>query len=152
MKAALAAGIGSHVEGYVGGVVDSRYAGPLKLSGTVMSIVKGDIQAEVEVVIKEGSLQIIVPQKRKAYRTEGDYTRLGLKPREADIVMVKLGYLDPELYAMQKDWMLALTPGGADQDIEHLKFKRIERPMFPFDKNMPEPDLSAKLVPPSDDL
>lgn len=152
VKAALAAGVGNHVEGFAGAAVDNRYAGPVNISGIVDTIVKGNIDAEVEVVIKEGSLQIIVTQKRKSYRTEGDFTRLGLKPRDVDIVMVKLGYLDPELYAMQKDWMMALTPGGADQDIEHLPFKRIQRPMFPFDKNMPEPDLSAKLVPSSDNL
>jgi microcystin degradation protein MlrC len=42
---------------------------------------------------------------------------------------------------------LALTPGGVDQNLERLPFKRIQRPMFPFDKNMKAPDLSAKLVP-----
>ena len=60
--------------------------------------------------------------------------------------MVKLGYLDPELYAMQKDWMMALTPGGADQDIEHLEFKHIIRPMYPFDKDMSRPNLKAVLI------
>lgn len=41
---------------------------------------------------------------------------------------------------------MALTPGGVDQDLERLTFKRIQRPMFPFDKNMPMPDLKARLV------
>ena len=61
--------------------------------------------------------------------------------------MVKIGYLVPELYDMRGDWIMALTPGGVDQDLERLTFKRINRPMFPFDKDMPEPDLKAKLVP-----
>jgi microcystin degradation protein MlrC len=42
---------------------------------------------------------------------------------------------------------MALTPGGVDQDIVHLPFKRIQRPMFPFDKDMKEPDLKARLIP-----
>jgi len=148
---ALKAGIGGYVQGYAGAIVDHRFAGPVKLSGTVQAIYKGDKEAEVEVVIKAGSLQVIVIKKRKAYRTEADFTRLGLKPREASIVIVKLGYLDPDLYAMRADWMLALTPGGADQDLESLPFKRIQRPMFPFDKQMAAPDLTAKLVPASDE-
>ncbi len=90
---------------------------------------------------------MIVTQKRKPYHKEIDFTRLGLRPREADIVVVKIGYLEPELYAMRADWILALTPGGVDQDLERLPYKRIERPMFPFDKDMKEPDLSAKWVP-----
>ena len=65
---------------------------------------------------------------------------------EMDLVMVKMGYLEPDLYAMQADWMMALTPGGVDQNLEGLTYKRIRRPMFPFDKNMAEPDLTAKLV------
>jgi microcystin degradation protein MlrC len=59
---------------------------------------------------------------------------------------VKIGYLEPELYAMQKDWLLALTPGGVDQDLARLPYKRIKRPMFPLDKEMADPDLSARLI------
>lgn len=62
-------------------------------------------------------------------------------------VVVKLGYLDPDLYNAKADWMLALTPGGADQDLEHLSFKRIHHPVFPFEKDMAELDLKAKLIP-----
>jgi microcystin degradation protein MlrC len=150
VEKALAAGVGHQVEGFAGAKVDHRFAGPVKLHGIVQAILTGDKEAEAEIVIKVGSLQIIVTKKRKAYRTEADYTRLGLNPRKADIVMVKLGYLDPELYAMRADWMLALTPGGADQDIENLKFKRIQRPMFPFDKKMATPNLTARFIPLSD--
>ena len=103
-------------------------------------------------VVKVGSVQVIVTQKRKPYHKEIDFTRLGLQPRKSDIVVVKIGYLEPELYAMRADWLLALTPGGVDQNIEKLPYKRIERPMFPLDKDMKAPDLSAKLVPLSDYL
>lgn len=147
VKKAIAAGVGGQVEGKAGAVVDHRFAPPVPLQGTVESIVKGDRDAEVEVVVKVGSVHVIVTQKRKPYHKEADFTRLGLKPRESDIVVVKIGYLEPELYNMQKDWIMALTPGGVDQDLFRLPYKRIERPMFPFDANMKNPDLSAKLVP-----
>jgi len=152
IKAAIAMGVGKHVEGYAGAKVDSRNAPPVKISGTVESIEYGDTDAEVEAVVRVGSVHIIVTQKRKPYHHERDFTRLGLNPRKTDIVVVKIGYLEPELYAMRADWLLALTPGGVDQDIEHLPYHRIQRPMFPLDKNMPDPDLTAKLVPASDKL
>lgn len=151
IKNALKAGIGNHAQGYAGAMIDARYAAPLLLAGTVESIVKGDIDAEVEVSVKIGSLHIIVTQKRKPYHKEIDFTRLGLNPRKADIVVVKIGYLQPELYAMRADWILAITPGGVDQNLERLPYKHIQRPMFPLDKNMPEPDLSTKFVPSSDE-
>ncbi|SDF80744.1 M81 family metallopeptidase [Chitinophaga filiformis] len=152
VKKAMEVGVGGHVDAYAGAAVDARYAPPVRLAGTVESIEKGDKDAEVEVVVKVGSVHVIVTQKRKPYHKERDFTRLGLNPRKSDIVVVKIGYLEPELYNMRADWILALTPGGVDQDLERLPYKRIERPMFPLDKNMKEPDLSAKLVPSSDKL
>ena len=123
---------------------------PCLILGTVESIEYGDPDAEVETVVKVGSVHIIVTQKRKPYHREIDFTRLGLNPRKTDIVVVKIGYLQPELYAMRADWLMALTPGGVDQNLERLPYKRIDRPMFPFDKNMKDPDLSARMVPSSD--
>jgi microcystin degradation protein MlrC len=147
VKNAIAAGVGGHVEGKVGAQVDARFAPPLFISGKVEAIEYGDKDAMVEVVVKVGSAHIIVTQKRKPYHKEIDFTRLGLNPRKTDIVVVKIGYLEPELYAMRADWLLALTLGGVDQNLERLGYKRIQRPMFPLDKNMKDPDLSAKLVP-----
>jgi microcystin degradation protein MlrC len=152
IKLAIAAGVGGHVDGYAGAAVDSRYSPPAHLVGTVESIVSGDKDAEVEAVIKVGSLHVIVTQKRKPYHHEADFTRLGLAPRKTDIVIVKIGYLEPELYAMRADWIMALTPGGVDQDIEHLTYKRIQRPMFPFDKDMKDPDLHAIMVRSAEEL
>ncbi|MEJ7769497.1 MAG: M81 family metallopeptidase [Chitinophagaceae bacterium] len=144
---AITAGVGGQVAGYAGAKVDARFSPPAHNKGTVHAIVKGDKDAEVEVVIKTGSLYIIVTQKRKPYHNEIDFTRLGLAPRKTSIVVVKIGYLQPELYAMRADWIMALTPGGVDQAIEQLPYKRINRPMFPFDKDMADPDLSARLIP-----
>jgi len=149
IKNAIKTGVGNRVEGYAGAKVDARFAPPVLISGTVESIVYGDKDAEVEVVVKVGSVSIIVTKKRKPYHKEIDFTRLGLNPRKTDIVVVKIGYLEPELYAMRADWIMALTPGGVDQDLERLPYKRIERPMFPFDRTMKDPDLSARIVPSS---
>ena len=144
---AIAAGVGGRVDEYVGAAIDSRYAPPLRLKGIVRAIQQGDEHAEAEVVVQTGSVKVIVTAKRKPYHLESDFTRLGLNPRETDIVVVKIGYLVPELYDMRADWIMALTPGGVDQDLQRLPFKRITRPMFPFDKDMKDPDLSARLVP-----
>jgi microcystin degradation protein MlrC len=152
VKKAVAAGVGGHVDGYAGAVVDSRYSPPAHLVGTVESIVYGDRDAEVEAVVRVGSLHVIVTRKRKPYHKEVDFMRLGLQPRKTDIVVVKIGYLEPELYAMRADWIMALTPGGVDQDIEHLTYKRVGRPMFPFDREMKDPDLSARMIVSSDSL
>ncbi|SHN15466.1 Microcystin degradation protein MlrC, contains DUF1485 domain [Cyclobacterium lianum] len=147
VEAAITAGVGAQVEAAVGAEVDDRFSPPLLLSGKVEAITHGDRNAETEVVIATGSVKVIVTRKRKPYHRESDFTDLGLSPRDTDIVVVKIGYLVPELYDMRADWVMALTPGGVDQDLERLEFSRINRPMFPFDKDMDMPDLSARLIP-----
>ena len=150
--AAEAAGVGGKVSAKVGALVDDRFSPPLLINGTVEAILQGDMHAETEVVVKVGSIRIIVTKKRKPYHYEKDFTNLGLKPRKSDILVVKIGYLVPELYEMRGDWIMALTPGGVDQDLERLEYKRIKRPMFPLDKDMEDVDLNARLIPASDAL
>lgn len=147
VEKAIEAGVGNHVEGYAGAMVDNRYSPPILLSGTVEAIQRGDKHAETEVVVKTGSVSVIVTQKRKPYHYEKDFTNLGLNPRETDILVVKIGYLVPELYDMRADWIMALTPGGVDQDLERLDYKRVVRPIYPLDRDMEDPDLKAIMIP-----
>ncbi|MET0475556.1 MAG: M81 family metallopeptidase [Mycobacterium sp.] len=143
---AAAAGVGASVTVTGGAAVDARHAGPVTFSGVVHAIRHGDRDAETEVVVRRGGLHVILTGRRKPYHREDDFTRLGLDPRTADIVFVKIGYLEPELHDMAAEWRLALTPGGVDQDLLRLGHRRIRRPMFPFDDDF-EPDLSARLIP-----
>lgn len=143
VEKAIAAGVGGKIDGYAGAAIDSRFAPPVRLSGTVESI--GDHAA----VIKIGSVHVNVNGNRNR---NTNFTSLGLNPMETDIIVVKMGYLVPRLYDMSADWIMALTPGGVDQDLEDLDYSRIKRPMFPFDKDMSDPNLDAKLIPSSDEF
>ena len=147
IRIAVEAGVGATVTVTAGAEVDNIHAGPITMTGKVHSIKHGDKYAVTEVVLQVGSVFRILTKLGKPYHKECDFTELDLKPREADIVIVKIGYLEPELYDMAKDWMLGLTPGGVDQDLERLGHHRIRRPMFPYDKTFEtEPDLSARII------
>ncbi|KAE8392588.1 hypothetical protein BDV23DRAFT_192529 [Aspergillus alliaceus] len=146
------AGIGATVTVTAGAEVDNIHAGPITMTGRVHSIKHGDKDAVIEAVLQVGSVLAILTQLRKPYHHERDFTDLNLNPRATDIVIVKIGYLEPELFDMAIDWMLALTPGGVNQDIKRLGHKRIHRPMWPFDTTFPEPpDLTARMIPRSDE-
>ncbi|KAJ7347269.1 MlrC domain-containing protein [Mycena albidolilacea] len=152
VEIAVRAGVGATVTVAAGAEVDDLHAGPVTLTGRVHSIKEGDLHAGVEVVLQVGSVFAILTKLRKPYHLERDFTQLDLRPREADVVIVKIGYLEPELYAMAKDWMLGLTPGGVDQNLERLGHQRIRRPMWPFDQVFgTDPDLSARFIPMSDE-
>ena len=144
--AAKKAGVGGTVSAKIGAQVDDRFAPPLMINGVVEAIYEGDVHAETEAVIRVGSIRIIVTKKRKPYHREKDFTQLGLAPRKSDILVVKIGYLVPELYDMRGDWVMALTPGGVDQDLFRLGHKRIKRPMFPLDKDMEDVNLKTRFI------
>lgn len=151
VETAVEAGIGATVTVTAGAEIDNIHAGPITMTGRVHSIKHGDKNAVIEVVLQVGSVFAILTKLRKPYHLESDFIELNLTPRSADIAIVKIGYLEPELYAMAKDWMLGLTPGGVDQDLQRLGHKRIRRPMWPFDREFQEPDLSARIIPMSNE-
>ncbi|WP_243834477.1 MlrC C-terminal domain-containing protein [Maribacter caenipelagi] len=150
VEKAMEIGVGGKIKAEAGATVDNRFAGPLTLEGTITAIKEGDVNAEIEVVVKVGNIDVIVTKKRKPYHHLSDFTNLGLDPKNTDIVVVKIGYLVPELYDMRGDWTMALTPGGVDQDLNRLGYKRINRPMFPIDSAMTQPNLKARLIPAAD--
>ncbi|GAB3738345.1 M81 family metallopeptidase [Microlunatus parietis] len=150
VKQCVQAGVGAKVAVQVGARVDAGPAGPVELTGEVRHIAEGDPDAITEVVVRAGGLDVIITERRKPYHREADFNRNGIDPRSTDLIIVKIGYLEPELFAMAKDWMLALTPGGVDQDLIRLGHRRISRPMYPFDTEPFQPDLSARIIPASD--
>lgn len=152
VKKAKEIGVGGRIDATAGAEVDNRYAPPVRITGTITAIHEGHPNAKTEVVVKNGNTSIIVTEQRMAYHYEQDFTKLGLNPRETDILVVKIGYLVPELYDMRADWLMALTPGGVDQDLLRLPYKRINRPMYPLDPDMADPDLSAQFIPLSDEI
>ena len=143
---AFEAGIGNNVSGFVGAMIDDRYSPPIEINGIVHSLKQGDLNAELEAVVKVNNNYIIVTNKRKPYHYISDFTELNLEPDSTGILVVKIGYLVPELYDIRGDWIMALTPGGVDQDLDRLGYKNIRRPMYPLDKDMKDPDLSARLI------
>ncbi len=150
VRQAIEAGVGGQVDGMAGAEVDNRYAPPIRLKGEVTAIDEDDDNAKA--VVKSGNIYTIVTEKRTAYHYEKNFTDLGLNPREADILVVKIGYLVPELYDMRGDWVMALTPGGVDQDLLRLPYERVQRPIYPLDPDMEDPDLSARFIPSSDEI
>ncbi|KAI0444766.1 MlrC domain-containing protein [Xylaria telfairii] len=146
VEKAVDAGVGGVITVTAGAEVDNIHAGPLEMTGRVHAIKHGDRHASIEVVLQVGSVYAILTKLRKPYHLERDFTELNLVPRSADIVVVKIGYLEPELYDMAEDWMLGLTPGGVDQDLVRLGHKRILRPMWPFDRDFKDPDLSSRII------
>jgi len=111
----------------------------------VRSLHDGDPVGGRIAVLDVGGVSIIVTSRRKPYHHLRDFTALGLDPATSDIVAVKIGYLEPELRQLARSALLALTPGGVDQDIPRLPYHRVGRPVYPLDPEMPAPAFDAQI-------
>ena len=143
VRTAQSAGVGATVTLQVGGRVDAGPRGPVELTGEVFSVTEGDPVAGTQVVVRAGAVHAIVTARRKPFHHLDDFRMLGLDPEAADIVIVKIGYLEPELYDLAAGWTLALTPGGVDQDLLRLGHSRLRPGTYPFITTDDEPDLAA---------
>ncbi|NMO49847.1 M81 family metallopeptidase [Actinoplanes sp. TBRC 11911] len=126
--------IGSPVRVTAGGRIDGRDPGPVLLDG-VLEAVADDPDGGRCVSVRVGDLSVFLTSRRMQYRLLASYKRLGVDLSDVDIVTVKIGYLEPELFEAAGDWMLALTPGGVDQHLARLPYRKVVRPVFPLDRS-----------------
>lgn len=144
VKVADQAGEGAQVDVELGAHIDTREPGPQKVHATVLRVID-DPEGGRTCALKINSLTVIVTSQRMQYHSRVQYERLGLSIDDPDVVVVKIGYLEPDLYKAQADWMMALTPGGVDQDLIRLGHRRIDRPMFPFDEDVTDAKLDVEV-------
>ena len=142
----VAAGEGAAVDLRVGGAFGSRHGAGVALRGTVRRLLLADPVAGDIAVVASGGVRAVLTSRRKPFHFIRDFRQLGLDPATCDLTVVKVGYLVPDLFDAAKGWVLALTPGGVDQDIVRLGHTRLDRPIYPLDPGMPTPDLTGVIV------
>jgi microcystin degradation protein MlrC len=126
------------VEAGAGATVDLRVGGqfggsePVPLSGQVVSV-HDDERSGPIAVVRAGGVSAILTTRRAAFHFVRQFTDLGLDPASVDLVAVKIGYLEPDLFAAAGDHLLALTPGGVNQKLSDLTYRQVVRPIHPLD-------------------
>lgn len=128
-----AAGVGATVALALGGKLDPVHGTPLAVTGRVLAFVAGD---NPQAVVQVDGVRVIVTQRRRPFHYERDFQALGIEPTQHALVVVKIGYLEPDLKRMARTAYLALTPGAVNQDIVKLPYQRVTRPVFPLDPDM----------------
>lgn len=126
-------GEGGQLTMKIGGKLDRINAKPLEVSGKVIKL-DSSTQTTLAVIRVEG-VDLILTKERRAFTTLGSFHNIGIDPLKRKMVVVKLGYLFPELRDNAKMSIMALSPGFSDLNMERLPFKRVRRPSFPLDRN-----------------
>ncbi|MBA4489230.1 M81 family metallopeptidase [Paracoccus sp. S1E-3] len=132
VETCFAAGEGAEVDLSIGATLDPA-SQPVRVRARVLRLDAGESPAERQAVIGIGGIRAVLAARRRPYHNLADFSRLGLDPTEARLVVVKSGYLSPELAPLANPNLMALTDGAVNQDIPRLE--NLHRPpgTWPFD-------------------
>lgn len=133
-EAAYAAGVGANVALSIGASLDPSSA-KVMVNAEVIFLLETNEARLREAVVRIGGIDLVLTARRRPFHNIVDFTRLGLDPREAKIVVVKSGYLSPDLGPIANPSLMALSPGVVDQFVERLERKHKSVPQYPFDRD-----------------
>ncbi|WP_105400960.1 M81 family metallopeptidase [Neorhizobium sp. T7_12] len=134
-EACYAAGVGAELDLSIGASLDTIGSKPVKAKVKVQFLHETTDLADRQAVVTIGGIELVLSAKRRPYHYIADFTRLGLDPNGAKIIVVKSGYLSPELAPIANPNLMALSPGVVDQFVERLERHRKLKPTYPFDKD-----------------
>ena len=83
-------------------------------------------------VLSMNGITTVLTEKRRPFHKLSDFTELGIELKEYRLLVVKSGYLSPELQSLSAPSFMILTDGAVCQHFANLENKHRQRPMFPF--------------------
>jgi len=128
VAACRATGSGARISLSLGGRLDTRNGTPFDTTATV-----GGLREDGAVLTIDG-VTVVITTARDGFITLDRFAHFGLDPRAYRIVVVKTGYLFPEMRTIARDAILLLSPGFTDLDLARLPYRRVRRPIFPLDR------------------
>lgn len=131
-EACYQAGLGARIPLSIGATLDPQASRPVKTDAVVKFLLQETDQARREAVVEIQGIMLVLAAYRRPYHDIQDFTRLGLDPKSFKIVVVKSGYLSPELAPIANPSLMALSDGAINQDIVHLPANKYRRPSYPF--------------------
>src|SRR6185312_8129629 len=117
---AYEAGVGARIELSIGATLDPSST-PVTATATVRQFLRTEDETQREAVLRIGGIDLVVTARRRPFHDLADFLKLGLAPNRANIIVVKSGYLSPELAPIANPSLMALTPGVVDQYVERLQ-------------------------------
>lgn len=132
--------VGNHVE-FELGVGKDDLSAPVKLSGTIVSF--GDLHHHYHslpvvgkcctVKLDDVPVTVVVNTFPVSFAEKYQYDCANIDMDAYNLIIVKQGYLYPELKARAKHFVMSLTRGVTLQRTELLTYKQVMRPIYPLD-------------------
>jgi microcystin degradation protein MlrC len=92
-----------------------------------------DVGDTVMLRVKDMPIDIVLSNRFVSFAEIHQFEKANIDLSKYDIVIVKQGYIFPEIGEISELSIMSLTPGETYQYTEKLNYKKILRPMFPID-------------------
>jgi microcystin degradation protein MlrC len=144
------AGIGGHVHCNLGYKIDSSWGQPIEVEGVVQHLLDGDFiytggvfggtktSMGLSAVLAIGNIQVLIMSKPTYDWADEQYRTAGLDVDRAKFIGVKNPMNYHFAYKDAKADFILDTLGVTPPTVKHLTYKRMERPFFPKDEDIPD--------------
>ena len=151
------AGVDAHVKLQLGGTVSLRFFTPDSFEGTVISLHETGYPSiyppnsiepgQVAVLKIDNGLHVIITQHPVPQLDLEVYRHVGLDPLTAHVLVAKSAGGYRAFYEpLARECIDVASSGAADSRLELMPFERINRPLYPFDRDInwtPVPQVSG---------
>lgn len=147
VKACFAAGANAQLTLSIGAGLHPSGSRPVRARALIKGLFEAHNPWGHQALVCIDGIQVVLSERRRPYHNLADFELLGLDPRKARVLVVKSGYLSPELAPLANPCLMALSEGVVDQHIERLVRQRKRTPTFPFDRDLdykPDARLSGR--------
>ncbi|WP_080872725.1 M81 family metallopeptidase [Oceanobacillus timonensis] len=134
--------VGTHVKFDLGMDMD-ELSKPVYITGTITSVgvvnsryeINSDMGKAITVKIDDKPISVVVEGESLSYTDLSQFEDSNINIEDFDLFVVKQGYISPDFKGISPFCIMSLTEGPTNQEIEQTRsYKRIMRPMFPYDK------------------
>ena len=129
---AFSCGVNSVIKGSLGAKFDKDKSSPINFEARVVSLCENFQGSKIALINIDGIDVVVTHSHVGCYELEM-MRKLNIIPEERKVIVVKLGYLEPELKSIANASILVLSDGSSDEIFTRLNYKALSRPIFPLD-------------------
>ncbi len=126
---------GSKLTLRIGATLDPQGSRPVEAEAEVLFLLPTGEPRERQAVVRIEGVTVVLTATRRPFHYIRDFTRLQLHIPDFKLLVVKSGYLSPELAPLANPNLMALSDGSILQDLDKLPKSQLRPPSFPFDRS-----------------
>jgi microcystin degradation protein MlrC len=126
---------GSRLKLRIGGSLDPQGSQPIEAEAEVLFLLPAGQLRERQAVVRIEGVTVVLTAARRPFHKISDFTRLQLHIPSFKLLVVKSGYLSPELAPLANPNLMALSDGSILQDLDKLPKNQFRPQTYPFDRS-----------------